>query len=115
MNDMIYLDNAATSFPRPETVYQEMDRVNRTLSVNAGRGSYKAAREASELIQNTKSEIAKLFHCSGLVDVVFTPSITQAMNQVINGLCINNNTVLILTASTVLATALCSYGEIYRK
>lgn len=48
MNDMIYLDNAATSFPRPETVYQEMDRVNRTLSVNAGRGSYKAAREASE-------------------------------------------------------------------
>ena len=50
MNGMIYLDNAATSFPRPETVYQEMDRVNRTLSVNAGRGGYKAAREASGII-----------------------------------------------------------------
>ena len=45
MNGMIYLDNAATSFPRPETVYQEMDRVNRTLSVNAGRGGYKAAHD----------------------------------------------------------------------
>ena len=51
---MIYLDNAATSFPRPETVYQEMDRVNRTLSVNAGRGGYKAAREASGIIFDTK-------------------------------------------------------------
>ena len=50
MRGMIYLDNAATSFPRPETVYQEMDRVNRTLSVNAGRGGYKAARAASGVI-----------------------------------------------------------------
>ena len=82
---MIYLDNAATSFPRPEAVYEEMDRVNRNLSVNAGRGGYKAAREAAKLIQNTKSGISDLFHCGGLADVVFTPSITQAMNQIING------------------------------
>lgn len=94
---MIYLDNAATSFPRPEPVYIEMDRVNRNLSVNAGRGGYKAAREASELIQNTKSGIAKLFHCAGLADVVFTPSITQAMNQIINGLNINSNTVIYIS------------------
>ena len=60
---MIYFDNAATSFPRPEQVYIEMDRVNRNFSVNAGRGSYKAAKEAAELIQCTKSNIVKLFQC----------------------------------------------------
>lgn len=94
---MIYLDNAATSFPRPESVYTEMDRINRNLSVNAGRGGYKAAREASELIQNTKIGIAELFHCNGLADVVFTSSITQAMNQIINGLSINHNTVIYIS------------------
>ena len=35
---MIYLDNAATTFPKPEIVYQEMDRINRELAINAGRG-----------------------------------------------------------------------------
>lgn len=94
---MIYLDNAATSFPRPESVYAAMDHANRNFSVNAGRGGYKVAREASELIQNTKLEIAKLFHCNGLADVVFTPSITQAMNQIINGLNINHNTVIYIS------------------
>ena len=94
---MIYLDNAATSFPRPEPVYTEMDQANRNLSVNAGRGGYKAAREASELIQDTKNSIAELFQCNGLADVVFTPSITQAMNQIINGLNINHNTVIYIS------------------
>ena len=94
---MIYLDNAATSFPRPESVYAAMDHANRNFSVNAGRGGYQVAREASELIQNTKLEIAKLFHCNGLADVVFTPSITQAMNQIINGLNINHNTVIYIS------------------
>ena len=95
---MIYLDNAATSFPRPETVYVEMDRVNRTLSVNAGRGGYKAARETSEIIYDTKKKLAELFHCSGKADVVLTPSVTQAFNQVLNGLEISENTVVYITA-----------------
>ena len=79
---MIYLDNAATSFPRPEAVCAEMNRVNRTLSVNAGRGGYKAVREASKIIYDTKKKLAELFHCDGKADVVFTPSVTQAFNQV---------------------------------
>ena len=95
---MIYLDNAATSFPRPEAVYAEMDRVNRTLSVNAGRGGYKAAREASEIIYDTKKKLAELFHCDGKADVVLTPSVTQAFNQVLNGLNISENTVVYITA-----------------
>ena len=50
---MIYLDNAATTFPKPEAVYIEMDRVNRNLSVNTGRGSYRLARTGSEMIDET--------------------------------------------------------------
>ncbi len=95
---MIYLDNAATSFPRPEIVYTEMDRVNRTLSVNAGRGGYKAAREASEIIYDTKKKIAELLHCTGQADVVLSPSVTQAFNQILNGLEITENTVVYMTA-----------------
>lgn len=97
MSRMIYLDNAATSFPRPETVYQEMDRVNRTLSVNAGRGSYKAACEASRIIFDTKKKLAELMHCTGKADVVLTPSVTQAFNQVLNGLDITSDTVVYIT------------------
>lgn len=97
MSTMIYLDNAATSFPRPETVCAEMDRVNRTLSVNAGRGGYKAAREAAEIIYDTKKKLAELFHCDGKADVVLTPSVTQAFNQVLNGLDISENTVVYIT------------------
>ena len=46
---MIYLDNAATTYPKPETVYQKMDWANRGIAVNAGRGVYKVAQEASNL------------------------------------------------------------------
>ena len=83
---MIYLDNAATTFPKPEAVYAEMDRVNRDRAVNTGRGSYKAAREATELIRSAKDGMLRLFHAAGIYDVVFTPSVTHAMNQVIGGL-----------------------------
>ena len=45
---MIYLDNAATTFPKPESVYLAMDKMNREGAVNAGRGAYKLAQEASK-------------------------------------------------------------------
>ena len=50
---MIYLDNAATTFPKPKIVYKEMDRINRECSVNAGRGLYKLANEANLIINET--------------------------------------------------------------
>lgn len=88
---MIYLDNAATTFPKPEAVYKEMDRVNRTLAVNSGRGSYKAAREASDIIASTKSLLLRLFNADGNYEVVFTPSVTHALNQVIGGIEVNSS------------------------
>ena len=47
---MIYLDNGATTFPKPEVVYQAMDIFARTGAVNAGRGAYAAARAADQMI-----------------------------------------------------------------
>ena len=83
---MIYLDNAATTFPKPENVYVAMDEANRRMAVNAGRGSYKLAREASALINETKKELRALVHADSSSAVVFTSSITIALNQIINGI-----------------------------
>jgi len=83
---MVYLDNAATTFPKPESVYVAMDEVNRRMGVNAGRGSYSIARDVSSLISETKNAIRNLVHTDLTSPVVFSPSITVALNQVINGL-----------------------------
>lgn len=91
---MIYLDNAATTFPKPDCVYEAMDKMNREGAVNAGRGSYKAAREASKLIEETKNLLRKLVHADISASVVFGPSVTIAMNQIVNGLNLRNNAVV---------------------
>lgn len=83
---MIYLDNAATTFPKPEEVYSAMDNANRNIGVNAGRGSYKAAQAASKLISDTKAQLRQLVHAEASSGVIFSPSITIALNQVINGI-----------------------------
>lgn len=91
---MIYLDNAATTFPKPERVYDALEAANRKLSFNAGRGSYKAARDASAIIDDTKNQLLSLLHATGYADVVFTPSVTHALNQVLNGLDLASNSVI---------------------
>lgn len=83
---MIYLDNAATTFPKPDSVYAAMDEINRKKAVNAGRGSYKVAREASALIVDVKKELRRLVRAEASAAVILTPSITIALNQVINGI-----------------------------
>lgn len=91
---MIYLDNAATTFPKPECVYEAMDKMNRHGAVNAGRGSYKLAQEASRLISDTKQSIRRIIHANFDADVVFTSSVTIAMNQIANGLSVRDNAVV---------------------
>ncbi len=83
---MVYLDNAATTFPKSESVYEAMDKMNREGAVNAGRGSYKLAQAASKLISDTKAKLRQLVHVDSSVAVVFSPSITIAINQIVNGI-----------------------------
>ena len=83
---MIYLDNSATTFPKPEPVYSAMDYAQRQLAFNAGRGNYKVASDASELIEETKLLLAEMLCVDNPRNIVFSPSATIAANQVIFGL-----------------------------
>lgn len=94
---MIYLDNAATTYPKPESVYKALDNANRNQAFNAGRGSYRVAKESSKLIDDTKKEILKLLHGRGNESVAFTPSITIALNEVLNGIEFTNGDYIYLS------------------
>lgn len=82
---MIYLDNAATTFPKPECVYRAADTFARAGAVNAGRGAYRAAREATSMIRQVKRQLLSLCDARGQAEVVLTPSVTVALNQIIQG------------------------------
>ena len=82
---MIYLDNGATTWPKPECVYAAMDDYARNGAVNAGRGAYKAAREAGDMIRETRELLISLMDAREQAQVVLAPSVTVAINQVILG------------------------------
>ena len=83
---MIYLDNAATTFPKPETVYQAVDFAQRSLAVNVGRGGYSLASKAANVVDETRVLLSSLVGAEGPQSVVFTPSATLAANEIIYGL-----------------------------
>lgn len=80
-----YFDNAATTFPKPECVYEAMDSFNRSCGGSYGRGQHKNAVSAGSLVSDTRLRIAHLLHCSAR-PVAFTPSATIALNIVIAGI-----------------------------
>ncbi|WP_294362367.1 aminotransferase class V-fold PLP-dependent enzyme [uncultured Clostridium sp.] len=86
MSRHIYLDNAATTFPKPEVVYQRMDKFLREECVNAGRGSYELASRATRLIDETRTLLLELVNARPESRVIFSPSATIAINQVLRGL-----------------------------
>lgn len=85
MERQIYLDNAATTYPKPEVVYETMDKYLREECVNAGRGSYELSRKATEMIEETRRLLLSLIN-SRDGQVVFSPSATIATNQILRGL-----------------------------
>lgn len=94
---MIYLDNAATTFPKPDCVYNAMDKINREGSVNAGRGAYKLAQKASGIISESKDLLRRLVHVDKSSAVVFSPSVTIAMNQIVNGLKLRDRAIVYIS------------------
>ncbi len=83
---MIYLDNAATTYPKPESVYKKIDWATRNLSFNAGRGSYAVAKEATHIIDETRDLLLKMVSaCSG-EKAILTSSATEALNIIIQGI-----------------------------
>ena len=90
---MIYLDNGATSFPKPQEVSQAVARALEQ-GANPGRGGYGAAMEAGNLVLNCREAAGRLFHCKP-EQVVLTANCTQGLNIAIGSLVKEGNRVLI--------------------
>lgn len=93
MEDLIYLDNAATTFPKPEEMHESMTRFYRQCGVNPGRTGCDLAMEAEEMVFGTRRKLTALFNGS-LVGaekpkdpnrLVFAANATHALNLVIKG------------------------------
>ncbi len=90
---MIYLDNGATSFPKPQAVSQAVARALEH-GANPGRGGYGAAMEAGNLVLNCREAAGRLFHCKP-EQVVLTANCTQGLNIAIGSLIKEGDRVLI--------------------
>ena len=86
MPEMIYLDNAATSWPKPETVYQAMDSFMRSTGANPGRSAHQLSIEASRTIYETREALATLLGTGDPARIIFTSNATESLNVVIRGL-----------------------------
>jgi len=82
---MIYLDNAATSFPKPSEVYEEVLNCMKNYAANSGRGSYDMSIQAALKILETREEICQLFNISSPLNLIFTCNATEALNIGIKG------------------------------
>ena len=82
---MAYFDNAATTYPKPECVYEYMDRFYRESGGSAGRGQYALAQSAGSLIADTRARIMALLRCPAK-QVILTPTATIALNIIIQGI-----------------------------
>ncbi|WP_281999587.1 aminotransferase class V-fold PLP-dependent enzyme [Geotalea uraniireducens] len=82
----IYLDNAATSFPKPDSVYNAVDLALREIGVGPGRGGYRRGMAATRLVFEAREEVAALFGIADSSRVVFTHSATESLNLALFGL-----------------------------
>ena len=83
---MIYLDNAATSWPKPESVYDAMDRFAREFAGNPGRAGHRMAVESEKRVQGCREALARLLHAESPDRVILTLNATDALNIALKGL-----------------------------
>ena len=93
----IYLDNAATSFPKPEAVTKEMNRYLTEVGASAGRGAYRRALEADNLVYQTRKLLGRLYNIKDNSRIVFTHNATESLNLALKGL-LNDGGHVITTA-----------------
>ena len=83
---MIYFDNGATSYPKPFSVVNAVQRSFCNFCANPGRGGYKSAMKSAEMIYNARSAAANFFNAD-TENVVFTSGCTYSLNAAIKGVC----------------------------
>src|SRR5688572_16370093 len=82
---MIYLDNAATSFPKPEAVYQALDAFARSSLANPGRAGHKMALAAERALDDGRHLLNQFFHGEAPERFIFTLNCTDALNMAFKG------------------------------
>ena len=98
MSTLIYLDNSATSFPKPEAVYGFMDNFYRQHGVNPGRSGFDAALEAEEIVMNTRKFLTEFFHGGGDPNrLTFSYNASDSLNMIIQGLAAKGDHVITTT------------------
>ncbi|HOK49288.1 MAG TPA: aminotransferase class V-fold PLP-dependent enzyme [Sedimentibacter sp.] len=83
---MIYLDNAATTFPKPPSVYESVMKAMKVYGANPGRGSHAMAIEGARIIYETRELLAELFNLDDPLKVIFTFNATDSLNMAIKGI-----------------------------
>lgn len=82
---MIYLDNAATSWPKPPEVMRAMADFLQCSGGNPGRSGHSLSVAAARVVYNARESVAQLFNASNPLRVIFTPNVTYALNLVLRG------------------------------
>ncbi|MBR3973996.1 MAG: aminotransferase class V-fold PLP-dependent enzyme [Oscillospiraceae bacterium] len=83
--EKIYLDNASTTFPKPEAVPQAVYEYMTSQGCNINRGCYDGAYDVEELVFETRQMLADLFHGGDCKNVVFTKNVTESLNVILKG------------------------------
>ena len=83
---MIYLDNAATTNKKPNSVYRALDKTAKKLSANPGRGAYDLSLAAAQKVYQTREAIAAFLNFGFPERVVFTLNATYAINLAVKGI-----------------------------
>jgi len=82
---MVYLDNAATSFPKPESVYKAVEKAIREECGNPGRSGHKLALSAGRIISEARMLCARILFAPSPSDIAFTSNTTTALNMALKG------------------------------
>ena len=85
-DNMIYLDNAATTFPKPSSVYKNVMKAMKVYGANPGRGSHAMAIEGAKVIYETRELLAELFNFDDPMKAIFTFNATDSLNIAIKGI-----------------------------
>ena len=83
---IIYLDNAATSYPKPECVYRAVDDFNRQMGGNPGRGASRKTMTSNSILLDTREALASLFNIPDSTRIAFCLNITEALNTGLKGI-----------------------------
>jgi cysteine desulfurase/selenocysteine lyase len=101
----IYLDNAATSWPKPEAVYRAVDDYQQRLGAPAGRGAYAEVAETERMVLSCRKNVAQLIGASDPSRIVFTQNGTDSLNLALHGL---------LRPGDHVVTTVCEHNSVLR-